>query len=470
MLKSKSRSRSRSDERSRKWIRRRPTASGGTVILFAAGVVPVVIVGTWPGFWVINTFLVALVLVDLVRAPRPWALDVTAPGALVTTVGNSVRYSISLLNRSRRHMQLRVRVAWLPSVTVSKSRLAIDVPAGVARSLEIDVTPHRGGSAIAGPVAVRTSSPWRLAGWQADCPQHTALLARPAHPSARILPAKTAEIALADGRTAVRQRGEGTEFDALRDYVHGDDRRSIDWRATARAQNLMVRTWQPERDRRLLIAVDCGRLSAARLGDTTRLDVYVDALLLLTGLATHAGDAVDVITFSRSVLRSVSTNRRAGATAQVGATLTGLVPDLVETDYRGLGGEIMRRSRQRQAIVVLTTLSTPGAVDRLLPPLRAVGSRNPALLAHVHTDWPGQDVDPATDAYREAVAQMSQRRMTATTDLLAANGIASLVAKPEPFPSHLADRYIQWRVGTPAGRWGATAWPTEPSTHVRQQH
>ena len=449
------------------WLRRRPSVSGSTALLFAVGTVPIAVVGTWPGFWIINTVLVAVVLVDLARAPRPWALDVTAQDALTTQVGKPARYSVSLVNRSRRHMRLRVRVAWRPSVSVSESRFFVELPVGVARSLGMVVTPHRGGSAVAGPVSVRTNSPWHLAGWQADCPQRTTLLARPAHPSARILPAKLAELAFADGRTALRQRGEGTEFDALRDYVRGDDRRSIDWRATARAERLMVRTWQPERDRRLLIAVDCGRLSAARLGGSTRLDIFVDALLLLTSLATRAGDSVDVIAFSRSVRRRISTRGRVGATGEVGATFTGLAPDLVETDYRGFGSEIMRRSRQRQAVVLMTAFSTPGAVDRLLPPLRAVGSRNPTLLAHVHTDWPSHPVDPTTDAYREAVAQMSAQRMNVATDLLAANGIASLVAKPDPFSSLLADRYLQWRVGTPAGRWGATAWPVEPAMHGR---
>lgn len=463
MLKSTSEETSTSNERPSVWTRRRPTASGGTVLLFAVGSVPVAIVGTWQGFWILNAILVAIVMVDLVRAPRPWALEVTAPDDLVTQVLKPARYSVSLVSRSRQDMHLRVRVAWRPSVSVSQSRSHAAMPAGTGRSFQVDVTPLRGGSASAGPVAVRTSTPWHLAAWQADCPQRTTLLARPAHPSAGILPAKVAELAFADGRAALRQRGEGTEFDSLRNYVRGDDRRSIDWRATARTEKVMVRTWQPERDRRLLVVVDCGRLSAARLSDTTRLDVFVDALLLLTSLATHADDSVDVIAFSRSIRRQVSTRSRVGATGQVGAAFTGLVPDLIETDYRGLGTEMLLRSRQRQAVVLMTTFNTTGDMDRLLPSLRGVGSRNPTLLAHVQTDWPSQDVDPTTDAYREAVAQMSEQRMRATTDILAANGIVSLVSKPAPFASALADRYLQWRVGTPAGRWGATAWPSGPA-------
>ena len=91
-----------------------------------------------------------------------------------------------------------------------------------------------------------------------------------------------------DGRAAVRIRGQGTEFDSLRDYVDGDDVRSIDWRATARRQHLVVRTWQPEQHRRVVIVLDTSRTSAGRIGDAPRLDAAMDAALLLTALAGHA--------------------------------------------------------------------------------------------------------------------------------------------------------------------------------------
>ena len=61
-------------------------------------------------------------------------------------------------------------------------------------------------------------------------------------------------------------RGQGTEFDSLRDYVMGDDVRSIDWRASARRQQVVVRTWRPERDRRVVLVLDTSRTSAARRG------------------------------------------------------------------------------------------------------------------------------------------------------------------------------------------------------------
>ena len=109
--------------------------------------------------------------------------------------------------------------------------------------------------------------------------------------------------------TAVMVRGQGTEFDSLREYVLGDDVRSIDWRSTARLTDVMVRTWRPERDRRIIVVLDTGRTSAGRVGGMPRLDASMDAALLLAALASRAGDRVDLLAVDRRVRARVDRRR-----------------------------------------------------------------------------------------------------------------------------------------------------------------
>ena len=78
---------------------------------------------------------------------------------------------------------------------------------------------------------------------------------------------KLARLRMIEGAVPMMQRGQGSEFDSLREYVIGDDVRSIDWRASARSSDVVVRTWRPERDRQIVLALDTGRTSAARIGD-----------------------------------------------------------------------------------------------------------------------------------------------------------------------------------------------------------
>src|SRR5690625_6020018 len=103
-----------------------------------------------------------------------------------------------------------------------------------------------------------------------------------------------------DGTASVQVRGQGTEFDSLREYVPGDDVRSIDWRASARRAEVVVRTWRPERDRRVLMVLDTSRLSAARLGQIPRLEAGIEAALLLGALAARAGDRVELVAADRA--------------------------------------------------------------------------------------------------------------------------------------------------------------------------
>src|SRR5690606_4891552 len=137
-----------------------------------------------------------------------------------------------------------------------------------------------------GLVAVRAAGPLGLAGRQGRHAVRGAIRVLPAFTSRRHLPSRLARLRELDGNTSVQVRGQGTEFDSLREYVRGDDVRSIDWRATARSSATMLRTWRPERDRHVVIVVDSGRTAAARVGDGVRMDAAMEAALLLAALAS----------------------------------------------------------------------------------------------------------------------------------------------------------------------------------------
>src|SRR5207249_2447008 len=148
----------------------------------------------------------------------------------------------------------------------------------------------------------------------------------------------------------VRVRGQGTEFDSLREYVAGDDVRSIDWRATARASDVMVRSWRPERDRHIVLVLDTGRTSAGRVGDAPRLDAMLDAALLLAALAARAGDRVDLLAYDRRVRAAVVGSPAAELLPALVNAMATLEPELVESDSRGMIAEALRRARRRSLV------------------------------------------------------------------------------------------------------------------------
>ena len=177
--------------------------------------------------------------------------------------------------------------------------------------------------------------------------------------------------------------GQGTEFDSLREYVRGDDVRSIDWRASARTTKVVVRTWQPERDRRVVIVLDTSRTSAGRVEDVPRLDSAMDAALLLTALASRAGDRIDFVAGDRRIRSRVRSARARDVTAHLQDTMADLEPVIAEADWAGLAGAVTEFGRQRALVVLLTPLEPSAVEEGLLPVLPALTRHHRVVLASV---------------------------------------------------------------------------------------
>ena len=167
--------------------------------------------------------------------------------------------------------------------------------------LRTALKPRRRGDLRAVGVTARLRGPLGLCARQKTLDVAGTVRSLPPFESRKHLPSRLARLRELDGRAAIRVRGQGTEFDSLREYVRGDDVRSIDWRASARNRNVVVRTWQPERDRRVVLVLDTSRTSAGRVEDVPRLDSAMDAALLLAALAARAGDRIDFVAGDRRV-------------------------------------------------------------------------------------------------------------------------------------------------------------------------
>ena len=407
--------------------------------------IPLVIL--WPDAGLVLPWLalvLVLVGVDLALAASPTTMVLTREGAEQVRLGESATTSVVVENAGSRAARGMFRDGWPPSAGGTPTRRTVEVPAGERRRFTTTLTPTRRGDRHADRVTLRLLGPLRLAGRQRSVAVPGRLRVLHPFPSRKHLPSRLAVLRELDGRAAVRTRGQGTEFDSLRDYVEGDDVRSIDWRATARRRNLVVRTWQPEQHRRIVIVVDTGRTSAGRVGDAPRLDAAMDAALLLTALAGHAHDRVLVVAGDRRVHARVTGADRAALLHDVISTLAPVDAHLVEADWGVLAAEVAR-STHRSLVVLLTPLEPAAVEEGLLPVL-------PALVAH-HRVVVASVSDPAVDAMRAdrdgsravwgaAAAERTTSRRAATAEALGRLGVDVLDAPPDELPVRLADHYL----------------------------
>jgi uncharacterized protein (DUF58 family) len=301
-------------------------------------------------------------------------------------------------------------------------------------------------------VTVRSLGPLRVAGRQATLLAPGAVRVLPPFRSRRHLPSRLARLRELDGRTLLQVRGQGTEFDSLREYVRGDDVRSIDWRATARnpalpgaGRRLMVRTWRPERDRRIVLVVDAGRTAAARIADEPRLDTAFEASLLLTALATRAGDRVDLLVWDRRIRARVHDAAAGEVLHRMVEAMAPVEPELLETDWSSVPGLVRQLTSQHAFVVLLTSLEGAGTARGLLTMLPQLTRRHTVLVASVTDPAVLAMTTDRTDRDAVYLAAAAERSLLETSRLVAAVrrvGADVVTGAPADLPPALADRYL----------------------------
>ena len=388
------------------------------------------------------------VLVDVVAAPSPRAMRAEREAPRAIRLGESATATLTIGNGGRRPALLQVRDAWPPSAGADAARPTMAVPAGERRRIRTVLTPTR----RADLVTIRVRGPLGLAGRQASLRVPARVRVLPAFASRRHLPSRLARLREMDGRSAVNVRGAGTEFDSLREYVVGDDVRSIDWRSSARRGEVLVRTWRPERDRRVLVLIDTGRLAAARLGDEPRLDAQIEACLLLSALASRAGDRIDVVALDERMRAQV---RGRSGPALMSALADALAPvdaALTETNWALMTDTVRSALSQRALVVVLSALDGAGADAGMLRALGAMARDHTVVLASA-TD-PGLEElrrrrSDAEAVYTAAAAERDLVELDAVRTRLRRGGIEVVRAEPGDLAPRLADAYLMLKA---AGR------------------
>ncbi|PRY01511.1 DUF58 domain-containing protein [Allonocardiopsis opalescens] len=394
---------------------------------------------------IVALVLLAGVLADLALAASARRVRFERSGDTAIRLGESATVTLTVANPSRRRLRGRLRDAWPPSAAALPRDVPLDVPAGERRRVATVLTPTRRGDRRAAAVAVRCTGPLGLAARQAVHEVPWTVRVLPPFHSRRHLPAKLSRLRELDGQHRAMIRGQGSEFDSLREYVPGDDVRSIDWRATARATSVVVRTWRPERDRRILIVLDTGRTSAGRVGDTPRLDHSLDAALLLAALAARAGDRVEFLAFDRRVRAHV---RSAGTSDVLPALVQAMAPleaELVESDAGALVATLLGRARQRALVVLLTDLNAAAVEEGLLPVLPALTARHLVLVAAVadpRVERMAAGRGDAPSVYAAAAAETARTERRRVTAELRKRGVEVVDAEPERIAPALADAYL----------------------------
>jgi uncharacterized protein (DUF58 family) len=358
-------------------------------LLIAAGLVLLSL--SWGRPWLrwialaYDLVLITLAVIDARRSRFPKDVRITREFSGRFAVGAETDVSINIKNTGAHAIWLVIKDEYPAQMKLSGLREAkLRVQGQTSAALIYGLTPPRRGRFEFGEIAVRFLSRLNLVWCQTPAGEAVAVKVYP-----NMRRAREAELKALGARSLVAShrktswRGEGREFESLRDYVRGDELRHISWTATARRGKLTTRQYQIERDQTILIAIDGGRLMTARIEQETKLDSAVHAALALMSAAARAGDNAGLLVFGRKIKSFLPPSRGHDHMDAALEALYGVEPEMIEPSYSRAFEFIAANSKRRSLVVLLTDLVDEEGSKELLTSLRLLRPRHLPLVVTI---------------------------------------------------------------------------------------
>jgi uncharacterized protein (DUF58 family) len=358
-------------------------------LLIALALVPLSL--SWQQPWLrwlafgFDALLIILAVIDAQISKLPKGVSVSREFSGRFAVGAETEVRIQIQNASNRSIKVIVKDEYPPLMSLNGLREGrVDIDAQSSATLIYGLTPPRRGRFEFGNTALRFRSRLHLVWRETKVTEPTVVKVYP-----NMRRAREAELKALGARSVVSShrktswRGEGREFESMRDYVRGDELRHISWTATARRGKLTTRQYQIERDQTILIALDAGRLMTARIERETKLDSAVHATLAMFSAAARAGDNAGLVVFGRKIRSYLPPGRGRDHIESALEALHAVEPEMIEPSYARAFEFIAANSKRRALIVLLTDLVDEEGSKELLNSLHLLRPRHLPLVVTI---------------------------------------------------------------------------------------
>ena len=384
---------------------------------------------------------------DLARLPKPEQLEIhrvwTSPLELLV----EAKVALEAQNRGNGYVEIEILDDVPLSLRPDVPKMNISIPAGEKGVAEYNVCPRERGDATLGPVSFRYRSGLHLAErWASAAIPQTIRVYPNLDESKRdtLYLIRSRQVALE--KRLARQRGQGREFESLREYRESDELRDVCWTATARRGKLISKSYQIERSQTVWLVLDTGRLLRARVLGLSKLDYAIAAALAVAQVALYSGDRVAMLAYGRRVQQRLTPGR---GPSHLRALLEGLAQvrsEELEADHRRAVETLAVFQKRRSLVVWLTDLSetatTPDVVEnawhlaqRHLVLFTVIGQPELREMLEVRPETPDQ-------MYRYAAAQEIVHRRDVLLRALRQQGALTLEVEPARLSSAVVNHYL----------------------------
>lgn len=249
------------------------------------------------------------------------------------------------------------------------------------------------------------------------------------------------------GAKKIRKIGHTLEFEQIKEYVPGDDVRTINWKTTAKYDQLMVNQYQDEKSQPIYNIIDRGRLMKMPFEGLTLLDYAINSTLAFSNIALKKKDKIGLLTFGENCRDFIKASDKKTQLKRVLEALYGIESNYLVSDFQCLYAQVKRSITQRSMLLIYTNFEHQVSLERQLPYLRALSKKHlvvVVLFENTEIDALVQTTsDDISTIYEKTIAQKFLYEKELMVKSLTANGIQSILTKPEDLSVSTINKYLE---------------------------
>jgi len=249
------------------------------------------------------------------------------------------------------------------------------------------------------------------------------------------------------GNRRMRKLGHSMEFEQIKEYVRGDDIRSVNWKATARKASLMVNSYTDERSQQVYCVIDKGRLMKMPFGGLTLLDYAINSTLVLANVCLQKQDRVGVITFANKMGSVLAADRKPIQRENILQLLYNQDTAFLESDYEMLYMQIRNRVKHRSLVVLYTNFESLNSLYRQLNYLRSIAKHHLLMVVFFENtelhQLSGLQAKNVEDVYIKTIAEKFAFEKRLIVKELRKHGILSVLTPPEQLTINAVNKYLE---------------------------
>ena len=251
------------------------------------------------------------------------------------------------------------------------------------------------------------------------------------------------------GLKKIRRIGHTMEFEQIKNYVNGDDIRTINWKATAKKGALMVNQYQDEKSQPIYSLIDVGRVMKMPFNGLKLLDYAINSTLAFSNIALLKNDKAGMLTFSKKVENLVPASSKKSNLSVINEVLYKIDTDYLDSDFGYLYGMIKRKINQRSLLILYTNFEHISALKRQLPYLKGISKSHLLLVVFFENteldEVINENVEDLQSIYEKTIAMKFAYEKRLIVKDLEKNGIYSILTKPQNLSVNVINKYLEFK-------------------------